>query len=177
MVGQARPFGTGLLLCTGAGLLSAVLNIGFSSAQPVAAVAIRSGYSAFAGSNLIWLMMLTCGAIPNLCYCGLLLKRNGTWQKFAAPHSAQLYFLTIAMGLMWGGDIFLYGFASPKIGKLGPAIGWPLKLIAGLITANVAGILTGEWTLTRRKDRRWMTLGLVILFGSIAVLSWSSTLH
>jgi L-rhamnose-H+ transport protein len=80
------------------------------------------------------------------------------------------------MGLLWGGDIFLYGFASPKIGKLGPAIGWPLKLITGLLTANVLGYFIGEWKLTRAQDRRWMVGGLSVLLVAILILAWSSTL-
>lgn len=177
MVGKARSFGVGLLLCTGAGLLSAVLNIGYSEAQPVLGTAVRLGYSSFAGSNLIWLLMLTSGAVPNLCFCAYLLSKNGTWAKYAISRSASLYGLTILMGLLWGGDIFVYGFASPKIGKLGPAIGWPIKLIAGLITANIAGYWTGEWKFTRPGTQRWMMMGVAVLLAAIAVLGWSSTLH
>ena len=176
MVGSARSVAAGLALCIGAGLLSAVLNIGYSSAQPVLNAAVRAGYSSFAGSNLIWLLMLTSGAIPNLAFCGYLMAKNGTWKKFDLPNASSLYGLAVLMGLLWGGDIFLYGYASPKIGRLGPAIGWPLKLISGLITANLIGYFIGEWNLTRAKDRRWMVAGLFILFGAILILGWSSTL-
>lgn len=176
MVGKARSASVGLALCVGAGLLSAVLNIGYALAQPILAVAVHTGYSAFAGSNIIWLLMLTSGAVPNLCFCAYLMGKNATWKKYAVPNAAILYGLTVLMGLLWGGDIFLYGFASPKIGRLGPAIGWPLKLIAGLITANVMGYFIGEWKLTHAKDRLWMTVGLLVLLVAILVLGWSSTL-
>ncbi len=176
MVGKARSFSTGVLLCVGAGLLSAVLNIGYSMAQPILHAATRFGSSSFAGSNAIWLLMLTSGAVPNLVFCGYLMTKNGSWSNYVQPQTGRLYGLTILMGLMWGGDIFLYGFASPKIGRLGPAIGWPLKLIAGLIAANVAGYLIGEWKLTRAKTRRWMVAGLAVMLAAIVVLGWSSTL-
>lgn len=42
MVGHARPFAIGLLLCAGSGLLSAVFNIGYSSAQPLLATAVSA---------------------------------------------------------------------------------------------------------------------------------------
>src|SRR5690348_35477 len=67
MVGHARPFWAGLLLCVGAGLLSAVFNIGYSSAQGVVEAARRAGNGALAGSNVVWLMMLAAGAVANLC--------------------------------------------------------------------------------------------------------------
>jgi len=176
MVGSARPITVGLALCIGAGLLSAVFNIGYSAAQPVLAAAHRADYSSFAGSNIIWLLMLTSGAVPNLCFCGYLLGKNASWKKYALPNCTVLYGLAVLMGLLWGGDIFLYGFASPQIGRLGPAIGWPLKLIAGLITANMIGILSGEWKLTRTKDRSWMIAGLVVMLVAIPILAWASTL-
>lgn len=176
MVGAARPIAVGLALCIGAGLLSAVLNIGYSAAQPVLATARHAGYSSFAGSNIVWLLMLTSGAVPNLCFCGYLLEKNASWKKYSLPNSAVLYGLAILMGLLWGGDIFLYGYASPLIGRLGPAIGWPLKLIAGLLTANLIGIFCGEWRLTGAKDRSWMIAGLIVLLVAIPILAWASTL-
>ena len=177
MVGHARPFGVGLLLCAGSGVLSAVLNIGYSSAQPIIQTAVRMGHTRSAGSNLIWALLLSSGALPNLCFCWYLFRKNGSWKKYALPHSAPLYLLTIVMGLLWGGNVFVYGFASTHLGKLGPAIGWPLHLTTGLITANVCGFLTGEWRLARVRDRQWMGLGLVVLLAASAVLGWSSTLR
>jgi L-rhamnose-H+ transport protein len=176
MVGHARPFAIGLLLCAGSGLLSAVFNIGYSSAQPLLATAVRMGHSAFAGSNLIWLLMLVGGAIPNLCFCAYLLQKNRSWQKYRESGVGHLYVLAILMGLLWGGNIFVYGFASPALGKLGPAIGWPLTLIVGLVIANVCGFWIGEWKLTQRKEQRWMAAGLIVLLVAILTLGWSSTL-
>ena len=177
MVGETRPFYVGLLLCIGSGLLSAVINIGYSSSQGILETAVRQGHSTFAGSNLIWLLMLMSGAVANLCFCWYLFKRNGSWGKYATENSASLYTLTISMGLLWGGSIYAYGFAAPKLGKLGPAIGWPMTLIVGLATANMWGFLTDEWKLANSGDRRWMFLGLVVLLIAIVTLGWSSTLR
>jgi len=177
MVGHARPFWVGLLLCAGSGILSAVFNIGYSSAQGIVNSAGRFGNSPFAGSNLVWLLMLTGGAVSNLAFCGYLFKKNQSWSKYYQPGALSLYGLAILMGLLWGGSIFVYGSAAPKLGRLGPAIGWPLSLTMGLLTANVCGILTGEWRLSRVAERAWMAVGLVILGVAIVTLGWSSTLY
>ena len=84
--------------------------------------------------------------------------------------------LAILMGLLWGGNIFVYGFASPALGKLGPAIGWPLTLIVGLVIANICGFWIGEWKFTHKKEQRWMAAGLTVLLLAIITLGWSSTL-
>lgn len=176
MVGQAQPFGVGLLLCTGAGLLSAVFNIGYSYSQPVIDAAVRMGNSAFGGSNLVWLLMLGSGATANLFFCGFLFQKNRSLRKYFLSNPFPLFGLTVLMGLLWGGSIFVYGSASLKLGKLGPAIGWPLSLTVGLLTANVWGLLTGEWKFTGAAERRWMILGFLVLLCAIFALGWSSTL-
>jgi L-rhamnose-H+ transport protein len=176
MVGAARPFWIGLLICAGAGVISALFNVGYSLAQEIIATAVRAGNSAFAGSNIIWWLVLGSGAIANLAYCGYLLSRNRTWKNFRQPQSASLYALAMVMGLLWAGGIFAYGAASPDLGKLGPAIGWPLSLVVSLVTANCVGFLTGEWKLGSPAARRWMVMGLAVLLGAIGVLGWSGSL-
>lgn len=176
MVGHARPFWVGFLLCAGSGILSAVFNIGYSSAQGILESAIRFGNSPFAGSNLVWLLMLTGGAAANLAFCAYLFKKNRSFSKYCKPASLPLYGLTILMGLLWGGSIFVYGSAAPKLGRLGPAIGWPLSLTVGLLTANLCGIFAGEWRLSKLAERAWMAAGLTILVVAIVTLGCSSTL-
>jgi L-rhamnose-H+ transport protein len=176
MVGEARPFWIGLLLCGGAGVLSAVFNIGYSSAQGIVQSAVRLGNTAFAGSNLVWLLMLTGGAVANLGFCAYLFRKNRSWAKYTQPRSASLYGLTLLMGLLWGGSIFVYGSAAPKLGRLGPAIGWPLSLSVGLLTANLCGIFSGEWRFSRSIERVLMGVGLLVLILAIITLGWSSTL-
>ncbi len=177
MVGKVRPFWIGLLLCAGSGILSAVFNIGYSSAQGIVQSAIRFGNSAFAGSNLVWLLMLSGGAVSNLVFCAYLFKKNQTWQKYREPQVGSFYALTILMGILWGGSIFVYGAAAPKLGKLGPAIGWPLSLSVGLLTANVCGILAGEWKNSSRHEWTWMGAGLIVLIAAIALLGMSAALN
>lgn len=102
MVGKARRFSVGLLLCIGAGLLSAVLNIGYSEARPLMQSAMRFGASSFGGSNLIWLLMLTSGAVPNLAFCGWLMARNKSWAKyFFAPGRARFASAAASSCLYW----------------------------------------------------------------------------
>jgi L-rhamnose-H+ transport protein len=176
MVGEARPFWTGLLLCAGAGVLSAVFNIGYSGAQGIVQSAVHLGNSAFAGSNLVWLLMLTGGAVSNLGFCAYLFKRNMSFGKYTQRNTASLYGLTLLMGLLWGGSIFVYGSAAPRLGRLGPAIGWPLSLSVGLLTANVCGIFAGEWRFSRSVERVFMGAGLLVLILAIVTLGWSGTL-
>lgn len=174
MVGHARPIGVALMMATGSGILSAVFNIGFSLAQPIAETGRSAGLSQFASTNLIWLVMLSSGAIANLGFCGFLFSRNGSLRKFVLPGGLRLYGLASLMALLWGGSIFVYGAATPRLGTLGTAIGWPLSLAVGLLLANGIGVGIGEWRGAPTWARRWMYSGIAVLLVAVILLSRAS---
>jgi L-rhamnose-H+ transport protein len=174
MVGHARPIGVALLMATGSGMLSAVFNIGFSLAQPIADRGLAAGLSKFSSTNLIWWIMLAAGALANLGFCFYLLFKNGSMKKFKQPGGSRLYGLSAVMALLWGGSIFVYGAAAPKLGSLGTSIGWPLSLAVGLLLANVIGIALGEWELAPARARTWMYSGIAVLLVAVVLLSRAS---
>jgi len=171
LVGRARPLGIALLLATGSGVLSAVFNIGFALAQPIAAYGRDRGLTQFSSTNLIWCLMLGAGSIANLVFCGYLLLKNRSLAKFGQPGGAQLFSLSILMALLWGGSIFVYGAAAPRLGPLGTSIGWPLSLATGLLLANAIGVGLGEWRRVPGRAKSLMYSGVVILLVAIIVLS------
>jgi L-rhamnose-H+ transport protein len=174
LVGHARPLAVALLLAIGSGVLSAVFNIGFSLAQPIAVYGRTAGLSAFASTNLIWWIMLAAGSPASLGFCLYLFAKNGNFAKFRAQGSSRLYSLSVLMALLWGGSIFVYGAAVPMLGVLGTAIGWPLSLATGLLLANAIGIGLGEWRHASRRAHGWMYGGIVILLIAIVTLSRAS---
>lgn len=157
-----------------AGIMSAVFNIGYALALPIADAGLHTGHSAFESTNCIWLLMLAAGSIPNVVYCLYLMRRNRTTSLLFAPKVAASWGLSIAMGLLWGGSIFLYGAATPKLGDIGPSIGWPLSLAVGLLVANLMGWLLGEWRGVSRLSLLWMRWGLVTLLVAIGICAIST---
>ena len=174
MVGHARPMGVALLMATGSGVLSAVFNIGFALAQPIAARGRSAGLSQFASTNLIWWIMLGSGALANLAFCLYLLRKNGSTKKFLQPGGWRLLSLSLTMALLWGGSIFVYGASVPRLGSLGTSIGWPLSLAVGLLLANAIGIGLGEWKQTPARVRFWMYSGIAVLLVAVILLSRAS---
>lgn len=171
MVGQARPIKVALLMAFGAGALSAVFNIGFSLAQPIANYGQAAGLSQFSSTNLIWWIMLSAGAISNLGFCAYLFRKNCSLKKFLQPGRTRLFTLSALMALLWGGSIFVYGASVPKLGSLGTSIGWPLSLAVGLLLANVIGIASGEWKQASHGARAKMYSGILVLLVAIILLS------
>ena len=171
LVGRPRPLAVALLLVIGAGLLSAVFNIGFALAQPIANFGRAANLDQFASTNLIWFIMLAAGSVANLGFCLYLLIRNRSFTRFTQRGSARLYWLALLMGLLWGGSIFVYGAAVPRLGVLGTSIGWPLSLATGLLLANAIGLVLGEWKRAPHRARRFMFSGIATLLIAIVVLS------
>ena len=174
MVGHARPIGAALLMAAAAGVLSAVFNIGFSLAQPLADYGRAAGLSQFSSTNLIWWIMLAAGSVANLGFCFYLFRKSGSFKLFAQPGGFRLYSLSTVMALLWGGSIFVYGSSAPRLGTLGTSIGWPLSLAVGLLLANAIGISLGEWRQAPAWARRWMYSGIAVLLVAVLLLSRAS---
>lgn len=166
----------GYLLAVSAGILSAIFNIGYTLARPISDHGVRDGLSRFAATNIIWFLMLGAGSIPNIVYCVNLSRRNQTARLLHAPFSLSSWGNSVAMGLLWGGSILLYGAATPHLGSLGPSVGWPLSLAAGLVVANLIGLSFHEWRDASRTAVQLMLVGLTILIFAIVLCGISARL-
>jgi L-rhamnose-H+ transport protein len=171
---SARPSWLGYAWAAGSGIMSAVFNIGYTLALPIADTGVKLGYSRFFATNCIWLLMLGAGSIPNLVYCGALGVRHSSLRLFVSQGPLSGWALSTGMALLWGGSIFLYGAATPLLGDIGPSIGWPLSLATGLLVANLMGFLLGEWRAAPREAVRRMRWGIAILLGAIVLCALST---
>jgi L-rhamnose-H+ transport protein len=171
---NAKPSIRGYVFAVVAGIMSAIFNIGFTLARPIAATGILMGISEFAATNCIWLLMLAAGSIPNIAYCVYLIKRNRTGGLLFEHGAARGWLSGLIMGLLWGGSIFLYGAAVPKLGAIGPSIGWPLSLAVGLVVANGMGIFLGEWNTAGSDAVGRMRWGLLMLMSAIVLCAVSA---
>jgi L-rhamnose-H+ transport protein len=160
----------------GAGVMSAIFNIGFSLALPITATIESFGYQQFLATNCIWLLMLGAGSIPNMVFCAYLMKKHTSGRLFLGPRPDKTWGGSILMGLLWGGSIFLYGAAAPMLGDIGPSIGWPLSLATALLVANTAGFLLGEWRHAERRAIQRMRGGIAVLIVAVVLCAVSSTL-
>lgn len=154
--------------------MSAVFNIGYTLAAPIAQTGEAAGYSSFSATNVIWLLMLGAGSVPNIGFCTYLLVKNGSAPNFGDSAILRTWGFSVLMGVLWGGSIFLYGAATPMLGNLGPAIGWPLSLAVALLVANGMGLMLGEWRDSPSHAVRTMKRGIVVLLAAILLCAGSS---
>ncbi|MGE5645765.1 MAG: L-rhamnose/proton symporter RhaT [Acidobacteriota bacterium] len=169
-----RPLGAAYAFCIGSGIMSAIFNVGYSLALPIADTGVAAGLSRFSATNAIWLLMLGAGAVPNIFFCGYLLRKNASTRLFTAAAPHKTWGLSAIMGLLWGGSIFLYGAATPLLGDIGPSVGWPLSLAVGLLVANLMGLLLGEWREAPPPAARLMRAGILTLLAAICICAVST---
>ncbi|MBV6434578.1 MAG: L-rhamnose-proton symporter [Bryobacteraceae bacterium] len=164
----------GYVFASGAGILSAVFNIGYSLALPISSAGQRMGLTPFTAGNVIWLVMLGAGSIPNIAFCIHLLRKNSTGKLFLEPHGLRPWIMSLLMAVLWGGSIVLYGMAAPLLGSMGPSIGWPLSLAVGLLVANLVGFLLGEWRAAGARARGTIRSGIAVLVLAIILCAASA---
>jgi len=170
-----HPHAMGYLFAAGSGIMAAAFNVGFTLSLPIVDAGVHAGNSPFGSTNCIWLLMLGAGSIPNIAYCGFLMKRNHSAGLMDAA-SARPWILGVLMGLLWSGSIFLYGAAVPRLGDIGPSIGWPVSLAVALLASNAMGILLGEWRDAPAEARSRMRSGILVLVLAIILCATSTRL-
>jgi hypothetical protein len=62
--------------------MSAVFNVGYSLASPIADAGEAMGLSKFAATNCIWLLMLGAGSLPNIGFCTYLMRKHSSMKLF-----------------------------------------------------------------------------------------------
>ena len=166
----------GLIIAATCGVLSALLNVGFANAAPVAKVAEASGVITRNSSLAAWVVVLVGAFIMNAGYSVYLLIKNKSWNSFRTAGSGKAYRWSLIAGLCWFGALGVYGQGAALMGEIGPVIGWPMLLGLSLIISNVWAYVAGEWK-GAAKPFRLLLLGLVILIMASVILGYANTVQ
>src|SRR5205809_6784058 len=164
-------FGLGLLVCILSGIFSAMLNFSFIFGGELRERSALLGASTAASASAIWCLALSAGFLANAGYCVYLLNKNRTWPAFRKGRGIPYLTGILLMGLLWFGAILLYGVGAATLGTLGGIVGWPLLMTMTVITANIWGAVTGEWTEASRMTRYNWWGGIAVLLLAIYVTS------
>lgn len=163
-------YGLAVVVAVLCGLMAPMLNYAFAFGQSIAEEAVRQGTSREAAGYAVWPIGLLGGLIPNLAYSLWLLGRNRTWKCFRGPWYPDVWFGCL-MGVFWMGAVAIYGVSSVYLGALGTSVGWALFQIFMIMTANLSGVLTGEWKSAPPPARRGLWAGLILLAFATALIA------
>jgi L-rhamnose-H+ transport protein len=154
------------------GVLSAMLNLSLAFGEPIARAAVAGGADGSQAAFAVWPIALAGGLIPNLGYAAWLLSKNRRWKLLSQGWLDA--FLSVLMGLLWFGAVAVYGVASRYLGRLGDSAGWAIYEITIVLTANGAGLMTGEWKRASRLCVGILGCGVFVLIVATVVTALST---
>jgi L-rhamnose-H+ transport protein len=154
------------------GVLSAMLNLSLAFGGSISQAAFQRGTDSSMVSFAVWPVALAGGFIPNFAYTAWLLSRNRSWKLLSRGlHDASLSML---MGLLWIGAVAIYGIATRYLGRLGDSAGWAIYQIAMVLTANIGGVISGEWRGASRRSRAMLWGGVLVLILATVTTAFST---
>jgi L-rhamnose-H+ transport protein len=169
-------FRTGLLLCLVSGTLSPMLNFSLAFGRDIAERAVSLGAKPENATNAIWALAVCSGFLVNALYCFYLLFRNKSWHAFRQGGTLSHWLMATVMGALWMFGISIYGTGAARVGGLGPMVGWPLFMTSIIVTANLWGLLTGEWKGVGSAPLRMILSGVILLVLAIFLIGYGGTL-
>jgi L-rhamnose-H+ transport protein len=168
-----RSYLAAIVLAVLCGLMAPMLNYSFAFGQDIAKAAVSFGNQPVRAAYAVWPVALAGGLIPNAAYSLWLLVKNRTWALFRSTPPD--FLRSSLMGALWMGAFALYGMSATYLGALGTSVGWGLLQIFMIMTATMAGVLTGEWKHASRSARLLLGSGITGLTVAIVLLAASST--
>lgn len=164
----------GIFIAVACGILSALLNVGFVSAAPIADLAKEAGAVDRNASLASWVVVLLGAYVMNAGYAVYLLIKNKSWNNFKIEGAGKAYKGAIVASILWFGALGVYGQGAALIGPIGGVIGWPMLLGLSLIVSNFWAYRAGEWK-GAKKPFNLLLVGLVILIFASVILGYSNT--
>jgi len=167
-----RSYLEAIFLAVLCGLMAPMLNYSFAFGQDIAKAAVALGNRPVHAAYAVWPIGLAGGFVPNGVYSLWLLVKNQTWAVFRSTPPD--FLRSSLMGVLWMGAFALYGMSATYLGALGTSVGWGLLQIFMIMTATLAGVLTGEWKHACLSARLLLGSGIAGLTIAIVLLAASS---
>ena len=167
-----RSYPAAILIAVLCGLMAPMLNYSFAFGQDIAQTAVRLGNQPVHSAYAVWPIGLAGGFLPNAAYSLWLLFKNRTWPLFRRAPPDLVW--SCLMGVLWMGAFALYGISASLLGALGTSVGWGLLQIFMIMTATLAGAMTGEWRQASRSAKLLLGSGMASLTAAIVLLAVGS---
>ena len=166
----------GIIICVIAGSMISVVNIVFATSSALIDTAVSLGASAKYTGNIVWGVLFSTGGVVNALYCMYLMGKNKTAGNYRAKGSGKNWLLLVLSAIIWIVSFSFFGQGATLMGDWGPIIGWSMFNIIPIATANVWGIILGEWQGVSKGTMKIMATALVFFFIAIVIFTYGGTL-
>lgn len=180
-------FTKGILVATGAGIMSACMAFGYAAGKPIAAIAVEQNVPSIWQNLPVLIVIMLGGFCLNFLWCTALIIRKrsfgvyfgqGQQESGEAPPSGSLaanYVWCAVAGVTWYLQFFFYGMGTTLMGKY-EFSSWTLHMASIIIFSTIWGIILKEWRGTSPATHRWIAFGLGTLIISTIVVGWGNAI-
>lgn len=164
----------GLAISVLSGILSSFFNFGIEAGKPLADAAVEAGFNPLYQNNVTFVVILWGGITTNLIWTTILSVKNKSYINFtnkSTPIAKNIMFSALAGGI-WFLQFFFYGMGESKLGN--GASSWILHMSSIILTANMWGIYRKEWKGVATKTKWTITIGIVVILLSVALVEVGS---
>jgi L-rhamnose-H+ transport protein len=171
----------GLPLCLVAGILSAVYGIAINdTGKPIAEIAALHGAGHWQ-TNIVYIFANTGAFVTSAIYVIYLGIKEKTLNEFIMPKGISLrsqinnYLFAILTGCLWFGQFLFYGLGHVRMGQF-QFSSWAIHMIMLILFSTFVGFIMREWISCRRRSYMAITIAIVVLIGSVLLLTYGNYL-
>ena len=169
-------FKVGLLVCIIASIFCPATNFAVFFGQPISEAVKELG--TVAPYNVGYAQLLPYfigGLIVNTIYCVYLFLKNKSFKNYFNSGKSKNMLLGVSMSGLFIIGMVLYTIAlTICIKDIGAVVGWPLFMAATIMSANILGLMSGEWKNVTRKAFVKLYSGIGLLIFAIILVSLSN---
>jgi L-rhamnose-H+ transport protein len=158
-------------IAAGSGVLASLLNVALAYGGAITALVVVRGGNAALAPFAVWPIALLGGSLVNIAYAIYLISREKSWGCFRG-HYIEVLFPLLAASL-WMGGIAVYSSGTTYLGILGVSIGYAVFMIIMVISGQIAGVMTGEWSAMRASTYRSFFSGIAVLLVAVVMIGVS----
>lgn len=161
-------FGKGMVVAVFSGIASAGMNFGLQGGMELESAARQAGAGANWAGMPVLVVVLSGGFVVNAAWCLWQNAKNGSFADYGrgiAPWA-----LAGSAGVIWALQFVCQKIGEPALGSV-RYISFALVMGSCVLFSSVLGVVLGEWRGTGVRTRISLSVGLVLLALSIAVVT------
>ena len=166
----------GLTFAIISGVLSACFNYGIEAGEPMADIAVQSGFNPLFQNNVTYVVLLWGGLTTNFIWCTILNIRNRSYSDYTNGKTALTnnYLFSALAGTTWYLQFFFYGMGESKLGN--GASSWILHMAFIILISNLWGLFLKEWQGVPRRTLTLFIIGLFTILASVVLVGIGNSL-
>lgn len=169
-------FKKGMFVALFSGIASAGMNFGLQGGAALQESAKASGAADMWAGIPVLIVVLAGGFVVNAAWCLWQNAKNGSFGDYgriaSSPWLANVLLAAFA-GVIWAMQFACQKMGEPKMGELA-YISFAVVMASSIFFSTGVGLLLGEWKGVSGRTKAFLGLGVAVLVGSFAIISWGS---